>query len=245
MATNDQSNSGQVPQPRRSTLSAEYQRDWTEYYSAVAGKPPRDTLLKAADLFDQGQNQNQDQNQSPGGAATASRHAIDIGCGVGRDSHELLRRGWRVWATDFNDDSQRHTLGAAPPGTSGRLAYVASAMEDLPANPQLPRVADLINASFALPFCNPEKFADLWRWIERTVRPGGRFAGQFFGDRDEWACIRPKSHFTRAQVEELFHGWAFEHFEEVEKEGDDAMGNTKYHHVFHIVARRDTGAEHA
>lgn len=235
MATNDQSNPGRVPQPRRSTLTAEYQRDWTEYYSAVAGKPPRDTLLKAADLFEQDQN----------GATTAPRQAIDIGCGVGRDSHELLRRRWHVWATDFNDDSQRHTLGAAPPGTGDRLAYVASAMEDLPANTQIPRVADLINASFALPFCNPEKFADLWRWIERTVRPGGRFAGQFFGDRDEWACIRPKSHFTRAQVEQLFHGWMFEHFEEVEKEGDDAMGNTKYHHVFHIVARRGAGAGRA
>lgn len=233
MATNEQSIQSDVPRPKRSTLTADYQRDWTEYYAAVAGKPPRDTLLKAADLFDQAKGEN-----SP-------RTAIDIGCGSGRDSHELLRRGWRVWATDFHEDSRQRTLGDAPSNRADRLLYIASPMEELPGNPQLPPVADFINASFALPFCQPERFTALWQWIESTVRPEGRFAGQFFGDRDEWACVRPKSHFTREQIEQLFARWSIEHLEEVEKEGDDAMGNTKYHHVFHIVARRGDGAGRA
>lgn len=102
----------------------------------------------------------------------------------------------------------------------------------------LPRNADLINASFALPFCKPESFGELWAWIVRTLRPGGRFSGQIFGDRDEWAPIRPASHRTREQALRLFDGFDLERFDEVEKVGCDGVGGKKQHHIFHIVARK-------
>lgn len=235
MATNEQSIPGHVPQPRRSTLTPDYQRDWPEYYTAVDGKPPRDTLLKAASLF----------SNEPVPSGGGVRTAIDIGCGSGRDAHELLRQGWQVWATDIHPDSQKWTVEGAPPNAVARLSYVQAAMEELPVNSELPKAVSLINASFALPFCRPEAFESVWRWIGRVTVDGGRFAGQFFGDRDEWMCVRPKSHFTRAQLEQLFCGWKLEHLEEVEKEGDDATGKPKYHHVFHIVARRGAGADRA
>ncbi|MGH7243037.1 MAG: class I SAM-dependent methyltransferase [Phycisphaerales bacterium] len=222
---NGQSFHSGVLLPRRSVLTSDYQRDWPEYYTAVEGKPPRDTLLKAAALF-------------AGEGDRTLRTAIDIGCGSGRDSHELLRQGWRVWATDFHEDSKKLTVEGAPSGAAARLVYVQSPMEELPTNPQLPQPVCLVNASFALPFCKPEAFESVWRWIKRSTAAGGRFAGQFFGDRDEWMCVRRKSHFTRAQLEQLFRGWTFEHLEEVEKEGDDATGRPKYHHVFHVVAKR-------
>lgn len=231
MATNDQSFQPEVPLPRRSSLTPDYQRDWPEYYTAVEGKPPRDTLLKALDLFERGREKPRESR------------AIDVGCGSGRDSHEMAKRGWRVWATDFHADAEKRTLSERPEGSSRGVTFVRSAMEDLPGNPQLPGAVQLVNASFSLPFCKPERFESVWRWIVRVIEPGGRFAGQFFGDRDEWMCVRPKSHFTRTQVENLFHGWTIEHFEEVEKEGDDATSKPKYHHVFHVVARKP--AEHA
>ncbi|MBX3389586.1 MAG: class I SAM-dependent methyltransferase [Phycisphaeraceae bacterium] len=227
MATNDQSFQADVPLPRRSALTPDYQRDWPEYYTAVQGKPPRDTLLRALELFEK--------------ASKGQREllAIDVGCGSGRDSHELLRRGWRVWATDFHRGAELLTASEAPSGSDDRITFVLSSMEDLPGNPQLPGAVHLVNASFSLPFCKPEQFESVWRWIGRVTGGGGRFAGQFFGDRDEWMCVRPKSHFTRAEVGELFQGWQIEHFEEIEKEGDDATGRPKYHHVFHVVARHD------
>ncbi|HYD01821.1 MAG TPA: hypothetical protein VEB22_11395, partial [Phycisphaerales bacterium] len=89
-----------------------------------------------------------------------------------------------------------------------------------------------------LPFCRPEAFPALWSFLVARIRPGGRFSGQFFGDRDEWQAVRPASHHTRAQVEALLQPFAVEHMEEVEKEGDDAMGGVKRHHVFHVVARK-------
>jgi tellurite methyltransferase len=57
-------------------------RDFAAYYDGVKGRPPRPTLSRAADAF-----------AGPG-------FAVDLGCGDGRDTIELLRRGWRVLAID-------------------------------------------------------------------------------------------------------------------------------------------------
>ena len=81
-------------------------------------------------------------------------------------------------------------------------------------------------------------FGALWGWIASTLRPAGIFAGQFFGDRDEWASVRPRSHHSRDQVVALLRGFEVVYLEEVEKDGDDAMGGIKHHHVFHVVGRR-------
>jgi SAM-dependent methyltransferase len=222
------------PSTPRSTLSPDYQRDWPEYFDAVEGQPPRDTLLRALDAFDQGR---------PADAG-ASPVAIDIACGEGRDSRAILARpmNWTVWSLDYHADAVARTRAKLPPAAAARCRVVQVAMEEIPGHPELPASVDLINASFALPFCKPEAFDALWTWIVRTIRVGGRFSGQFFGDRDEWRCVRPKSHRTRREVEALLESFHVEHLQEVLKEGDDATGKAKFHHVFHIVARRKPDA---
>ncbi len=230
------------PVPRRSTLSADYQRDWEEYYSAVAGKPPRDTLVRALDLFER-------EDREAG--APVWRVGVDIGCGEGRDTREMLRRAgptrWSVMASDSTGAGLARVCEGLPNEHADRVFLASCSMEALPKShatvyhgrsKRSAGAVDLVNASFALPFCTPESFPVLWAWIRRVLKPGGRFAGQFFGDRDEWACVRPRSHFTRAQVEQLLQGLVVEHLEEIEKEGDDATGKPKYHHVFHVVARK-------
>jgi SAM-dependent methyltransferase len=219
------------PPPPRSTLTADYQRDWPEYFDAVDGKPPRDTLVRALNLFE----------KDPPSKRTPM--ALDIACGQGRDTLEILRRTsprWRVIAIDYHTDATRRTLAAIELEDMERVMVCQFAMEELAerAANTIPPQVDLVNASFALPFCKPEAFPALWRFLVARIRPGGRFSGQFFGDRDEWQCVRPKSHHTRAQVEALLQPFAVEHMEEVEKEGDDAMGGVKRHHVFHVVARK-------
>ncbi len=215
----------------RSTLSADYQRDWPEYFDAVDGKPPRDTLLRALDAFE-------------AEGLPDEPVAIDIACGEGRDSRAILARpgNWRVWGLDYHADAIARCRSKLAPDQRGRCTLVQVSMEEIPGRADLPRRADLINASFALPFCKPEAFDGLWSWITRTLGPGGRFSGQFFGDRDEWMCVRPKSHRTAQEVRGLLAAFTPERFEEVLKEGDDATGKQKFHHVFHIVARRNPDA---
>jgi len=225
------------PAGERSTLSADYQRDWPQYFDAVAGKPPRDTLTGALDAFER---------EHAAGPAKALPLAVDLGCGDGRDSRAILAREnptWRVLALDSHPEAIRRCVTLCSPEHAARLAAAQLAMEAVATNPTTAALARargvlLVNASFALPFCTPEGFEGLWAWVCGALRPGGRFCGQFFGERDEWACVRPKSHRTRAQVLALLDGFTLERFDEVQREGDDATGKPKWHHVFHVVARR-------
>lgn len=237
-----------TPIPKRSTLTPDYQRDWPSYFDAVKDQPPRDTLLRALGAFER--------------EPALPRLAIDLACGEGRDTREMLRRGWTVLALDSDPEGVRRTLAQLDPAWRARCTVRRMTMEEIPGLLQpppsgripaglgagssplspdsapLPILPALINASFALPFCTPESFPTLWQWITRTLAPGGRFSGQLFGDRDEWACVRPASHFTRAQALDLLAPFHIEHLDEVEKDGSDAMGGTKHHHVFHVVARK-------
>lgn len=224
--------------PRRATLTLDYQRDWPAYFDAVRGLPARETLVLALDLFEQ---------EDAGRAKRPRRRtAIDIGCGEGRDFREMLsRRGptrWLVVGYDASEEAVRRLRASASPGEGERWWVHLASMEDLArvfkGDHEADGCVDLVNASFALPFCEPASFGGLWSWIGRVLKPGGRFAGQFFGDRDEWAHVRPRSHRTRAGVKRLLRGFELERFDEVEKDGDDAMGGMKHHHVFHVVARR-------
>jgi SAM-dependent methyltransferase len=194
-------------------------RDWPGYYAAVLGKPPRETLLFALDLFDA--------EGREGGTA------VDLGCGEGRDTLELLRRGWRVLAIDGEAAAFEHLSTRVPAPAAERLRTLVSAMEDAPWGE-----VDLVNSSFTLPFCDPARFGPLWTRLAGSIRPGGRFAGQFFGDRDTWARCADRSHHTRAQVEAMLEAFECEQFREDEKDDTDALGTLKHWHVFHIVARK-------
>ena len=211
--------------PKYAAIDADYQRDWPHYFEAVKGKPPRDTVLFALERFSQ--------------EGVKERFAIDIACGEGRDTRAILAAGpWTVLAVDAHDEAIGRTLRQLPSQHQSRCIMRPTAMEALWAERQYEGLVDLVNASFALPFCEPESFPDLWEWIKRMLRPGGRFAGQFFGERDDWYKIRPGSHVTREQLMVLLEGFVVEYLDEVEKDGDDAMGGMKHHHVFHVVARR-------
>ncbi|MCC6661233.1 MAG: class I SAM-dependent methyltransferase [Phycisphaerales bacterium] len=212
---------GTPPPPPPPPKKAEHYaatRDWPGYYAAVLGKPPRDTLLAALASFER---------EGPPGVA------VDLACGEGRDTLELLRRGWFVWAIDPEPAAFKHLYARVPPEHDRRLQGV---LEDFSAD--WPDSIDLLNCSFSLPFCPPRDFPAVWEHIVRSIRPGGRFAGQLFGDRDSWAALPDRSHQTRAEAERMLAAFDLEVFREDEKDGNDAGGFTKHWHVFHVVARK-------
>lgn len=223
---------------RKATVTSDYQRDWPAYFDAVKDQPPRETCVRALDAFER-----------DGG--TGERAAVDLACGEGRDTREMLRRPgpptWRVFALDATPRGVLWTRARVAPADRDRCEVVECDLEavaarfasGVPLGPGGAAVAaDFVNASFALPFCREEAFPALWAWVRNVLKPGGRFAGQFFGDRDEWAAVNPRRHHTRAATLALLDGLTLEHFDEVEKDGSDALGGTKRHHLFHVVARR-------
>ncbi len=100
----------------------------------------------------------------------------------------------------------------------------------------LPKV-DLVYASFSLPFCAPAEFPSLWATIRRALVPGGHFAGQLFGDRDEWAGKRPMTFHTIRQARALTTGYRVELFRETVEEGRSYEG-PKHWHIFDLILEK-------
>jgi tellurite methyltransferase len=156
--------------------------------------------------------------------------AVDLGCGDGRDAIELLRRGWSVLAIDAEPSAvERLRARGDFPG----LTTLCRRFEDAEW-----AAVDLVNASFALPLCPADRFPALWQRIVASLNPGGRFAGQLYGPRDEWADRAGMTHLDRAAVERLLDGLAVELFEEEESDAVTPRGKPKHWHIFHIIARR-------
>ncbi|EKQ67160.1 Tellurite resistance protein TehB [Leptolyngbyaceae cyanobacterium JSC-12] len=202
------------------TTAHSSENHWDTYYRAVEGRPPRETLLKALANFEA-----ESVPMSP-------RLAVDLGCGDGRDTVELLRKGWQVLAIDGEQKAFDRLLRRIEDEQRDRLQTQLMRFEAL----TLPSAVDLINASFCLSFCPPENFPQMWQTIVTSLKVGGRFCGQLFGDRDSWTKFPNRTHHTRQQVEALLQPFKVEWLEEEEHPGVTAIGEEKYWHIFHIVA---------
>ena len=200
---------------QRNMSGARPPHDWPAYNAAVAEQPPSDLLVQAVETF--------------AGEGTGPRHAVDLGCGHGRDALELLRRGWTVTAIDLTAESLDRLRTRA--GPDPRLTTIHAAMEDA----TWPH-ADLVNASRALPFCAPDRFDELWARIAASLAPGGRFAGHLFGPKLSWAS-EVVTH-TREAALDLLAGFDVERFDERESDGTGALGRPQHTHAFFIVARK-------
>jgi SAM-dependent methyltransferase len=200
-------------------------RDWLGYFQAIDGREPRETLVEAIKRFE----------AEP---VEATRFAVDLGCGEGRDSAALLRAGWKVHAIDGHPDGIRRLISRDDLEDPSRLTMQLAPFESV----ELP-ACDLLNASFSLPFCRPECYEAMWARVVDAIRPGGRFCGQFFGDRDTWASIPDRSHHTREQVERLLEPFDVELMKEDERKGETCDGSKKDWHVFHVVAKKKQNAK--
>lgn len=199
--------------------------DWSAYYRRTGSRPPRPTVIFALDRFD----------AEP---AEGPRLAVDLGCGAGRDTVEILRRGWRVLAIDAQEDAIAQLIERIGPlpGARDRLATRVQSFAD----PELALPeADLVNASFTLPGCPPDRFPALWSTVVGCLRPGGRFSGQLYGDRDSWTAKHPDMTFhARPDLDALLAPFRVEMLEEEETDSVTPRGEAKHWHIFHIVIQK-------
>ncbi|MCE7974604.1 MAG: class I SAM-dependent methyltransferase [Leptolyngbya sp. PLA1] len=192
-------------------------RDWRGYFDALASLPPRDTLLRALAL-----------RAGPPG------HALDVGCGDGRDAAHLASLGWTVLAIDSSEEGLRRLHERLSPDLRARVRTQLA-----PFDRMTPEPADLVCASFSLPFCEPAHFPALWQSITSSLRPGGFFAGQLFGDRDDWASLPDRTHHSPDAARALFRDFDILFWQEEDRESRvDPARHPKHWHVYHIVARK-------
>jgi tellurite methyltransferase len=189
---------------------------WENYYQKIKGRSPRQLLLDVLEKYPSG----------------LSLQAIDLGCGDGTESAILLERGWTVLAVDGEPAALEHLMEKIPVENRDRLQTQIAKFEDV----QLPS-ADLIHASLSIPFCKPEYFPVLWQKIVDAIKPGGRFAGQFFGVRDSWANEPDMTFQTEEQVRAMLERFEIESFQEMDEDGN-AVSGPKHWHVFTVIARK-------
>jgi len=188
---------------------------WTSYYTATAAGGPRETLLQALSL-----------HSGPPGLA------LDLGCGTGRDTLVLLEQGWQVLALDAEPEALSALRERTPALLQGRLETRQARFETV----TLPG-CDLLNSSFALPFCEPAQFPALWSGIAAAVRPGGLFCGQLFGERDSWAS-KGVTIVDAAALRQVLREWDVLLHREEEEDGHTAVGRPKHWHIHHLVLQR-------
>ncbi len=207
------------PRPQEPDLSA---LRWDTYYQAVASRPPRELLRHVLMLLE---------------SEARAGMAVDLGCGGGIETEVLLARGWRVLAVDAREEAivrLRDRLGnSTGSGSVDRLETRVAPFDalDLPA-------CDLVWAGLSLPFCRPDELDGLWRRIVGALRPGGRFAGDFFGDRHGWSGRPGMTFHTKEQVHALCRPLVLEWFSEGEGLRPTALEGNRPWHSYDVIARK-------
>ncbi|MHB8958087.1 MAG: class I SAM-dependent methyltransferase, partial [Candidatus Limnocylindrales bacterium] len=169
----------------------------------------------------------------PPSAGASARLAVDLGCGAGRDTRELLRRGWRVLAVDREAAAIEAVTTATPEADRGRLEGVVAELATFELPP-----CDLVVASVSLQLLSATDYSAVFERTTAALRPGGRFAGLLYGDRDEAAsdpdCTCPSPETIRGYLA----AFEVESWHEREEDGHMALGDPHHIHLIEVVARR-------
>lgn len=196
--------------------------EWAKYYENTLNYiSPHLTLMLAFQYF-------QIEKQSFG-------KAVDLGAGTGRDTLFLLEKGFEVLALDKEELAIDIILNRVKPENLANLETSVSSFSEM----ILPMNVDLINASYSLPFSKPDEFYSVWEKIVKSLRPGGRFCGHFFGKNDGWANESNLTFLSDNEVFSLFDNhFLIEYYQIEERLLPEANGNLKYWHRYHITAKK-------
>lgn len=193
---------------------------WPDYYEVTAERPSWTTTKLAAEAF----------GEHP---AEGPRFAVDLGCGAGRDSRELLRRGWRVLATDMTPEGPETLWRLTPEADRARLETEVSSLRDFEIPP-----CDLVNANLILPFQPADDYEATWQRIRGAIPVGGRFSGMLFGDRDQAADEEGMTCSAPEIIRGFLDGFEVEYWNEKEEDGQTALGDDHHFHLIEVVAVR-------
>ncbi len=204
--------------------------DFLPYYQMVeaAKAGPSKLLLKALDLIEA--------DAAEKTAAGSPALAVDLGCGTGKDTVELLRRNWRVLAIDFSQA-----------GIDGLLARPESSQFKDNLETRVASFADaswtdasLVAALLSLPYGPADTFDSVWQAVVSSLKPGGYFVGQLFGP-EHYKGMNHVVRRTRSELEAMLSGLAVLHLEEF-SHAVEHEGATTHYNYFEIIARKPVSA---
>ena len=164
---------------------------------------------------------------------SASRVAIDCGCGTGADIAFLAESGYDVHGFDINE--QAITICRERFSSTSNISLSQTSFEQF----TYPS-AGIVIANDSLFFADKKQFWRTWQNIELCLEQGGVFAGDFLGNRDSWAKMGRSdiNPLSEPQVEALFDQFEIIRRQERDEKGVTMLGREKHWHTFSIVARK-------
>ncbi len=194
---------------------------WVEFFDATTNREPRELLVQALPHVPK------------------AGKALDLGCGCGNDTCAIMQHGLHITAIDAHAEAVARTQALAEAlGLQSQLNVYVCPFEDLNV---APHTFDFVYAGFSLPFCPRTSFDIFWNQLVAAIKPGGIFAGQLFGERDEWASSNEHAaqvFLTMDEYQLRTQGFDAIHFEEVEQDGTTALNTPKHWHVYHFILQR-------
>jgi tellurite methyltransferase len=207
------------------TTTALKPEDFLSYYQMLenAKAGPSRLMLKTLTLVDA--------DQALAGKVTDAL-AVDLGCGTGKDTAELLRRNWRVLAIDFSQAGV-DTLLQRPEASQykDKLETRVASFGDTSWSD-----ATLVVALLSLPYGPAETFDSVWQTVVSSLVPGGYFVGQLFGP-DHYKGMNHIVRRSRSQVDTMLAGLEVLHLEEI-NQAVEHEGETTHYHYFEIIAHK-------
>ena len=194
--------------------------EWSEFHRRSLQRPSRELLRRTLGCFEL--------SKRPPGVA------VDLGCGAGVDTLELLRRGWEVHAVDSDGHAIALLKESVPESARPQLRTYVARLEEF----RLPR-CDLVWAGYSLPYCPASHWSDLWSRIVAALRPNGRFAGDIFGDRHAWARNPGVLTIMEAVLRDQLKDLVIEAFD-VEDGVRPSGGRLTRWHAFGVAVRKST-----
>ena len=187
---------------------------WEQYYKETKNSSPRALLIEAVQHVIQ------------------RGSALDIGAGALNESKYLLQNNFEVVTAV---DSSPSSLELAKNVNDNRFTFSNTSIEDFEFHPES---LDLINAQLSLPLLSKENFRKVWGEIFSSLKKGGIFSGQLFGERDQWGNDQTMNFHTKDEVTELISGFEVIQNEELEKDENTAAGNMKHWHIFNLILKK-------
>ena len=130
--------------------------DMERYYNNTESKTPRNNVQYYINEI-----------QCPAG------NAIDLGCGAGNDTVYLIQNNWNVVAIDKEDVEERIIKRLSKKELT-KFTFQKQEFETLVLGKN-----KLVVANYSIPFCNKEKFKEVWDKIKGSIVPRRIFCWEF------------------------------------------------------------------
>ena len=194
--------------------------DWNAFHKASQGRALRPFYIELQKILER--------------EGVRPSRAIELGCGTGEETLDLLHRGWQVLAIDHAEAAIEDLTNRVPESDRPRVALQVRRFEDLADL----KPVHLVYSFQSLSFCPPSEFEAFWKRVLSWVEPGGIFAGTLFGPNDQWVPGGKVSAISEKDLRASLEGFEILHWREIDKLGPTALQGEKHWHYFEVVARK-------